>query len=177
MKKYGGWSTRTLAEDMDLTWTFYQEGYHVRFVPEACCYPIEPHNFTFMRKQLKRWSHGFVQNVQLHWRGLLKIRYLSSLVAVALWDAVIASLAYLILLPVLVILLKMPTLLLGYVIDVPAVLVPTVSKAVDRREVGRVLASLPAFFVLRTVNSIFILEAIWSEVVMKRSFKVYEKGH
>src|SRR5687767_12586087 len=60
----GGWGTRTLAEDMDLTWSLYQSGEHVCFVPEAVCWPIEPHTFRFMSRQLKRWSHGFVQNVQ-----------------------------------------------------------------------------------------------------------------
>src|SRR5712691_6120966 len=60
-----GWSDRTLAEDMDLTWSLYQTGNEVRFVPEAVCYPIEPHTFTLMRKQLRRWSHGFHQNVRL----------------------------------------------------------------------------------------------------------------
>jgi hypothetical protein len=43
--------------------------------------------------------------------------------------------------------------------------------------VGRALASLPAFFVLRTINAIFFLRAAWLEFVMKRSLHVYEKGH
>jgi biofilm PGA synthesis N-glycosyltransferase PgaC len=172
-----GWSTRTLAEDMDLTWSYYAKGHAVRFIPEAVCYPIEPHNFTFMRKQLKRWSHGFVQNVRLHWDKIRKISYLNTIVTIGLWDAIVASLAYLILLPALAILFVNPVFFLGYLIDVPAVIVPTLSVAIKRRETGRLLASLPAFFVLRTVNGIFMLEAIWSEVVMRRSFKVYEKGH
>jgi biofilm PGA synthesis N-glycosyltransferase PgaC len=177
LKAVGGWSTRTLAEDMDLTWTFYQHGYRVRFVPEAVCYPIEPHTFTFMRKQLKRWSHGFVQNVRLHWRGLLDVPYLRTAVAVGLWDATIASLAYLVLLPLLALVLGNPLLLLGYVIDVPMLLVPVLTKAVRRKECGRALASIPAFFVLRMVNCLFFVEALWTEWVLRRSFRVYEKGH
>ena len=68
LEEIGGWSARTLAEDMDLTWTMYERGWGVRFVPEAVSYPIEPHTMKFMRIQLKRWSHGFVQNVRLHWK-------------------------------------------------------------------------------------------------------------
>ena len=101
LKKMGGWSNRTMAEDMDLTWRFYQMGYGVRFVPEAVCYPIEPSNFTFMRKQLKRWSHGFVQNVKLHWQGVLHVPYLSSVVAIGLWDSLIASLLYILGIPII----------------------------------------------------------------------------
>jgi len=177
LKENGGWPTRTLAEDMDLTWSYYVKGYGVKFIPSALCYPIEPHNLLFLKKQLKRWSHGFVQNVRLHWRDIRKIQYLNYMVTVSLWDAVVASLLYLILIPVLSIVFLNPLFLLGYVIDIPAVLVPTLGKAIKRREVIRVLSSIPAFFVLRTANGIFLLEAIWSEVIKKRSFNVYEKGH
>jgi len=177
LRQMGGWSRRTMAEDMDLTWSFYEAGLAVRFVPEAVCYPVEPHSFGFLAKQLKRWSHGFVQNVRLHWRGLLGVRYLRWAVAVAFWDATIASLLYLMVLPLLALLLRSPWLLLGYVIDVPAVLVPVLAGAIARREVGRALASLPAFFVLRTVNGFFFLRAAWDELIRGRSLSVYEKGH
>jgi biofilm PGA synthesis N-glycosyltransferase PgaC len=177
LKECGGWRTRTMAEDMDLTWTFYQRKYGVRFVPEAVCYPIEPHDFSFMRKQLRRWSHGFVQNVRLHWRGLLDVPFLRSAIAVTFWDAVVASVAYLMVLPVVAMLLGNPYLLLGYVIDIPAVAIPVVIGAYGRREVRRAIASLPGFFVLRTVNAVFFLSAIWRELVLRRPLLVYEKGH
>ena len=173
----GGWSDRTLAEDMDLTWSMYQAGHEVHFVPEATCYPIEPGTFELMGKQLRRWSHGFVQNVKLHWRGLLHVPYLRSAVAVSFWDATIAAAVYLVALPIFAILLRNPWVLLGYVIDAPAVLVPVLVGAVRRREVGRALASVPAFFVLRTVNALFFLRAALAEFVLGRSLHVYEKGH
>ncbi len=176
LRANGGWSTRTLAEDMDLTWTLYQAGYGVRFVPEAVCHPIEPHTFAFMRTQLRRWSHGFVQNVLLHWRGVLRVPYLRSVVAVAVWDATVASLAYFFLIPLLAIMVS-PFFLLSYIIDTPALLVPVVSKAAERKETWRALTSIPAFWVLRVVNGISFLEACWTELVMRRSLRVYEKGH
>ena len=177
LKEIGGWSTRTLAEDVDLTWRFYQSGLKVRFLPEAVCYPIEPHDFNFMSKQLRRWSHGFVQNVKLHWRGVLDIPYLRTAVAVALWDATFASFAYLILLPVLAIVFAAPILLLAYVLDLPAVIVPVMFAAVKHKQVRTALASLPAFFVLRLVNGLFLLQALWKEFVVRQPFLVYEKGH
>jgi cellulose synthase/poly-beta-1,6-N-acetylglucosamine synthase-like glycosyltransferase len=173
----GGWSTRTVAEDVDLTWSLYRAGYGVRFVPQAICYPVEPHSFAFMWKQLRRWSHGFTQNVMLHWRDVLGTRYLRSVVAVAMSDALLASLGYLVLLPLLALLLENPLILLGYVIDVPAIVIPVLLKAVGRREVRRALASLPAFFLLRIVNAVHLCEAVWAEVVLRRPLSVYEKGH
>lgn len=176
LREQGGWATRTMAEDMDLTWTFYQAGYGVRFVPEAVCYPIEPHDFRFMSKQLRRWSHGFVQNVRLHWRGIARQPFLRSIVAVGMWDAVVASLAYLVLLPVLALLVN-PLLLLGYVIDLPAVAVPVLHRAAGRGETWRALVGIPCFAVLRLVNGVFMLKALWAECVRRRPLLVYEKGH
>ena len=173
----GGWQTRTLAEDMDLTWTFYEHGWKVRFIPEAVSYPIEPPDAHFLALQLKRWSHGFVQNVRQHWDGVLGVPFLRQAVAVSCWDAVVAAVAYLFLLPVLALALGNPWLLLGYVIDVPAIAVPVLAAAAPRREVGRAIVSLPCFFVIRTVNAMFFLKAVWVELVLKRSFTTYEKGH
>jgi biofilm PGA synthesis N-glycosyltransferase PgaC len=177
LKREQGWSTRTLAEDVDLTWRFYQAGRKVRFVPEAVCYPIEPHDFGFMSKQLRRWSHGFLQNVRLHWRAVLEIPYLRSAVAVAMWDATFASLAYIVLLPLLALALASPILLLAYVLDLPAIGVPVAIAAARHGRVRHALASLPSFFVLRMVNSLFLLEALWKEFVVNRPLLVYEKGH
>jgi poly-beta-1,6-N-acetyl-D-glucosamine synthase len=173
----GGWSSRTLAEDMDLTWTLHQQQRKVRFVPDAVCYPIEPHDFDFLSKQLRRWSHGFVQNVMLHWRGLLNVPFLRHAVAVSFWDAIVAAVVYLIALPLVAIALRSPIPLLGYLIDIPAVAVPVLAGARKRREVMRALASLPAFFVLRTVNAVYFLRAAFAELVVRRSFTTYEKGH
>lgn len=172
-----GWPTRTLAEDMDLTWSFYQAGGGVRFIPEAVSRPIEPSSYAFLTKQLRRWSHGFVQNVSLHWRGVSSIPFLRSAIAVATWDAVVASTLYLLVFPIAAIVFGNPWLLLGYLIDAPALLVPVLAGAIPRREVGRALASFPAFFVLRSVNALFFVEAVWSEWVLRKSFLTYEKGH
>ena len=176
LRALGGWSTRTMAEDMDLTWTMYREGSKVRFLPEAVSYPIEPHNLDFLSKQLRRWSHGFVQNVRLHWRSLLGLGYLRSVVAVAFWDALLASLAYLVLIPVLAVVID-PLVLLAYLVDAPVVLVPVLWQARGRHEVRRALASFPSFFLLRVVNGIFMLRALWRELIVSRPLLVYEKGH
>ena len=177
LRRHGGWPRRTMTEDVDLTWSYYRLGHHVRYVPEAVCYPLEPHNFKFMRRQLRRWSHGFVQNVALHWRGLLQVPFLRSAVAVMLWDATMASLVYLFLLPVLAIAFSNPWFLLGYLIDAPVVLAPVLAGAAPRREIGKAFASLPAFFVLRTINAVYFFEAVWSEWLLRRPLAVYEKGH
>lgn len=177
LKSVGGWSTRTMAEDMDLTWTFYEHGWGVVFVPEAVCYPIEPHDFSFLRKQLKRWSHGFFQNIAQHRRGVFRVSYLRDMVTVALWDSVIASFVFLFILPIVLIWTQSPWFLLAYVVDAPAVLIPVLVGAIKRKELGRALISFPAYFILRIVNSMFVVEAFISEWLLKRRLTTYEKGH
>jgi len=176
LREVGGWSTRTMAEDMDLTWTLYSRGEGVRFVQDALCYPIEPPDLHFLSKQLRRWSHGFLQNVRVHWRNVVHQPYLRSVLAVGMWDATVASLAYLVLLPLLALFVH-PLFLLGYVIDAPAVAVPVIARGIQRGELGRVLLSLPCFLLMRLVNAAFMLRAIWFEFVLGRSLLVYEKGH
>jgi biofilm PGA synthesis N-glycosyltransferase PgaC len=162
---------------MDLTWTFYERGWEVRFIPEAVSYPIEPHDLRLMRSQLRRWSHGFVQNIRQHGRSVLHVPFLRYSVAAALWDATVATFAYFFALPLLAIALQSPLPLLGYAIDIPVLMVPVLAGAIPRRETRRALASFPGFLVLRMVNTIYFLEAIWSEVVRGRRFATYEKGH
>jgi biofilm PGA synthesis N-glycosyltransferase PgaC len=141
------------------------------------CFPIEPHNFDFMRKQLRRWSHGFMQNVRLHWRRLMSVPFLRSVIGVALWESTVASIIYLGVIPISAILLRNPLILLVYVLDAPALMAPVLTQAAQRNEFWRALASIPAFFVLRVINCIFVLEAIWSELIVRRPLLVYEKGH
>ena len=176
LRAVGGWSTRTLAEDMDLTWSFYERGSKVRFMPGAFCYPIEPHDLGFMRKQLRRWSHGFIQNVRLHWHGILPHGYLRSSVAVLWWDALVATVAFLIALPLLILLVS-PWFALGYVLDAPAVLVPIVIAAAARKELRRALLSFPAFYPVRVLNAVMMLKAVFRELVLRKPLLVYEKGH
>lgn len=61
LKEVGGWSDRTMAEDMDLTWTFYEQGRTVKYNHELHCFPIEPESFALMVTQLRRWSHGWAR--------------------------------------------------------------------------------------------------------------------
>lgn len=172
----GGWSTRTMAEDMDLTWTLYQLGWRVRFLPQALCYPVEPHTYEFMNKQLKRWSHAFLQNVQLHWKGILKIPYLYWTVVASLIDGIVGTLFFLVALPILAAVFS-PLFLIGYVADAPVILIPVLLAARRRGEIGKALTSFPSFFVLRLVNGWHLLTAAWNELIVRRRLVVYEKGH
>jgi poly-beta-1,6-N-acetyl-D-glucosamine synthase len=172
----GGWSERTVGEDMDLTWTMYERGLVVRHVPDAVCYPIEPHSYAFMSKQLKRWSHGFWQCLRVHRESLFTIPYLRMMVVVALWDSTLAALTLFLMIPLLAGIVH-PLWLLLYIIDIPAVLVPVLLEGAKRGEAWRGVMSIPAFYALRYVNYWFMLKAFWDEFVVNRPLKTFVKGH
>lgn len=176
LREMGGWPDRTVGEDMDLTWMTYLRGRVTRCVPEAVCYPIEPHNFDFMRKQLTRWSHGFVQCLRAHKRELWQIPYLRMFVAVALWDAMVAAISFVIIIPAMAIFVH-PLFLLAYLMDLPGIIFPVLLQAAKRREIGKALASIPAFYVLRFVNFYFMLKAFFDEFVANKPLKTFVKGH
>ncbi len=176
LRQLGGWNTRTVGEDMDLTWSVYRLGMSVRFSPDAICYPVEPHNYHFMSKQLDRWCAGFAQCIKVHWRNIVETSILRSMVATALWDAVVSVVALFILLPLLAIFVH-PGFLLGYFLDMPTIVVPVLIYAYKRGEFFKALSSIPAFWVLRFVNTWFVAKAFWNEFIGKRSVTVFEKGH
>ena len=176
LRRIGGWPTRTLAEDMDVTWSLYRLGARVRFMPDAVSYPIEPDNFRLMLTQLKRWSHGFIQNMVLHGRHVMRIPFLRIILGIALWDAIFASLFYLVVVPLLVVFIS-PWALIGYVVDLPILLVPVIAAGHARGELGKAIASVPGFLILRIVNGASMLKALFMELVLRRRFDVYEKGH
>lgn len=176
LRRAGGWSMRTVGEDMDLTWSIYGMGYAVRFALDAVSYPVEPHSFHFLHKQLKRWSAGFVQCVRVHWKGALEVPYLRSMVAVALWDALQAVLGLFLIIPLLAIFVH-PLFLLGYVLDLPTIAIPVLYTAYRRGEMLQALKSFPAFWIMRFVNSVYVLQAFWNEFVMRKKLEKFEKGH
>jgi biofilm PGA synthesis N-glycosyltransferase PgaC len=172
----GGWSERTVGEDMDLTWTMYERGRVVRHVPGAVCYPIEPHSYAFMSKQLKRWSHGFWQCLRVHRENLFHIPHLRMMVVVALWDSTLAALTLFLMIPLMAIFVH-PLWLLLYIIDIPAVLVPVIIEGGKRGQAWRGVSSIPAFYALRYVNYWFMLKAFWDEFVANKPLKTFVKGH
>lgn len=57
--------TRTIAEDMDLTWTAIEHGHRVAFVENAHCSVSDPDSFYLYDKQVSRWYRGFFQNMKV----------------------------------------------------------------------------------------------------------------
>jgi cellulose synthase/poly-beta-1,6-N-acetylglucosamine synthase-like glycosyltransferase len=58
LKKIGGWNTRTLTEDTDLTYRLFIAGFRVEYVVDATCYEESPEDWSVRFRQVRRWAYG-----------------------------------------------------------------------------------------------------------------------
>ncbi|MEM3627746.1 MAG: glycosyltransferase family 2 protein [Candidatus Bathyarchaeia archaeon] len=72
-----GWDENMLAEDTDLTFSAYLEGYKVRYVNEAECYEEAVESWQAYWKQRYRWAKGHMQCAFKHTLNVLKSRNLN----------------------------------------------------------------------------------------------------
>lgn len=59
--KSGGFDTRVLAEDTELTYRLYTMGYRVVYANSAECYEESPETYEARGKQIRRWARGHNQ--------------------------------------------------------------------------------------------------------------------
>ncbi|MGC2570557.1 MAG: CBS domain-containing protein, partial [Candidatus Nitrosopolaris sp.] len=135
-------------------------------------------NLNMLSKQLRRWSHGYLQNIRLHWKKMKKIPVLREQVIAALCDAFLGSIVLIVVLPLNLILYHDPlTILYALLADVSFISIPPIVKGYKMKMVQKVLSSLPFFLLIRLVNMYFFYNAFISEFLLNKSLTKYEKGH
>ncbi len=72
LKAVGGWDETKLAEDTDLTYKLYLQGWKIAYVNAAECYEEAPRSWNMRKKQLKRWAIGHDQCLFEHFFGTLR---------------------------------------------------------------------------------------------------------
>ncbi|MCL1630478.1 glycosyltransferase family 2 protein [Sporolactobacillus sp. CPB3-1] len=58
LEKIGGWDTNALAEDTELSFRIYMEGYLIKFQPKAVTWEQEPETLLVWFRQRTRWVKG-----------------------------------------------------------------------------------------------------------------------
>jgi cellulose synthase/poly-beta-1,6-N-acetylglucosamine synthase-like glycosyltransferase len=58
LEKLGGWDTKAITEDTEISFRIYRMGYHIRFCPYSVSWEQEPENLKVWFKQRKRWVKG-----------------------------------------------------------------------------------------------------------------------
>lgn len=58
IEEMGGWDTKALAEDTEISFRIYRMGYKIKFMPLAVTWEQEPHLLKTWFKQRTRWAKG-----------------------------------------------------------------------------------------------------------------------
>lgn len=177
LRAAGGFRSRTMVEDLDLTWTMHHLGLRIGYSPAAIAYPIEPVNWAQYKAQMRRWTRGFFQAIGVHATSLHRTKSLALLVVATLWDVITTPLIGIVL------------LLAATVTTVPAPLVSTylgwtavwtgLAVAVAATVIGirPAVRAAPSALVLGVCNGYFYLEAFTVEWILRRRLSTWVKGH
>jgi cellulose synthase/poly-beta-1,6-N-acetylglucosamine synthase-like glycosyltransferase len=77
IRSVGGWSSETLAEDLDLSIKLQLKGWKYVFLTKLTCPGEIPATYELLRKQQSRWAKGFAQCFKKHYRSIIKSSILS----------------------------------------------------------------------------------------------------
>jgi cellulose synthase/poly-beta-1,6-N-acetylglucosamine synthase-like glycosyltransferase len=70
MAEMNGWETRTMIEDIDLSFRFFTNGYRITYCPDVTCDCEVPHTAHDLFRQQKRWAYGVVETTLKRSRAL-----------------------------------------------------------------------------------------------------------
>lgn len=70
MVEMNGWETRTMIEDIDLSFRFFTNGYRIAYYPDVTCDCEVPHTVHDLFRQQKRWAYGVVETALKRSRAL-----------------------------------------------------------------------------------------------------------
>lgn len=199
VKEAGGFTQRTIAEDMDLTWSLKAKGYRVDYVHTAFSYPIDPPDMKTFVRQINRWYRGLMQNVRVRRYRLGELgQPMASLVYFYLlwgllttaWSAVVALAIPIGVVNYITGSWKIPEpwlppllwalgigALLFVAVQALAVWAPVLYKARQLGHMRLAVSSMPSFYVIQYFNRAIYLWAIWKELVLGQSLTEWQKGH
>jgi poly-beta-1,6 N-acetyl-D-glucosamine synthase len=81
----GGYTTDTMAEDMDLTWRIRRIGWRVETDTHAMGYTEAPDSFKALFKQRFRWAFGTLQSLWKHRRAIGRYGWFGRVMLPSLW--------------------------------------------------------------------------------------------
>lgn len=176
LRRLGGWQTRTLTEDMDLTATMYARRLKVTYVPKAICHPIEPYNYRTFSAQVRRWSAGFVQNLALHRRDYAGDT-VGIFVSICFLDAVIGGLMFC-LIPLLFLFNDYALILKWYLLgDLLPISALVIFMGWRLKVLRYAIPGILCIYLIRPLNAYFFFEAIIKEWILGIRATEYVKGH
>ena len=81
----GGYTTDTMAEDMDLTWRIRRNGWQIETDSEAVGFTEAPDTFKMLFKQRFRWAFGTLQSLWKHRSAVGRYGWFGRVMLPSLW--------------------------------------------------------------------------------------------
>jgi len=91
LTKMGGFDTKVLAEDTDLTYKMYLNGWKVAYANKTECYEQMPENWMARARQVRRWARGHNEVLFRHLPSVFTSKYFS---LKAKWDGLLLLMVY-----------------------------------------------------------------------------------
>jgi len=178
VRELGGFNTRTMAEDMDLTWELSMRDYRIYCDNNAFCYPYDPPTGKIFVAQLDRWYRSFFQNMAIHWKDLLKRdRKLAAIAMGYMFDGGMFLMILMWAMLYAVIHLTFASLLMALALDTAIVAAFALIEGIRVGRFWQVLVCLPSYQVTRSVTMFVFWRSMWREWVAKDRLNVWVKGH
>jgi poly-beta-1,6-N-acetyl-D-glucosamine synthase len=177
LKSVGGWPTLTVAEDMELTWLLYENGKHIGYRPDTLCFAAEPENFALLAKQLKRWNTGFFQVLKLKGKSIMKIPVLREFIFVGVIDTFVGTIFHVAIICLAISHHDPSRYMYFLALDIALLSIPSFWLAYKIKKVSELAKSFPIFLIVRLFTSIWFYYGFISVFVLRKSIKMFEKGH
>lgn len=161
-------SERTIAEDMDLTWTAMEDGHYIAYVPTAICEVNDPWNFHTYWNQLSRWYRGFFQNIKVRNGNIFKNKKLGFLVYLYMFANLTGQplFWYMVYMhPTFALSTTLMTFFIMWLYYEP-IRHPILS-----------MKGVIEMFLLTFLNYIIYVDSIYKELIRNNKLKVWVKGH
>lgn len=161
---------RTMAEDMDLTWTAIQAGWNVAFANKAICHVHDPFDWHTYSHQVLRWYRGFFQNIVVR-KGNLG------------WRINMVAYPYIIInmIGAPLVLLMFASILMGNILALKTFVVYSIAvfliAAFYEKSFFRFGKDYVRMFFLSFLTYFLYMKSFWKEIVMRDKLTTWVKGH
>ncbi|HVL91347.1 MAG TPA: glycosyltransferase family 2 protein [Actinomycetota bacterium] len=175
LRTIGGFSERTITDDVDATWSLLTRRFSVSYTPEAISYTVEPPNWQIYKAQMRRWAGALFQTLPYHVKRLHKKPSLALVVGAAMWDVVTVPIFFVSTAVMIATGHARASAMIG--LWAAAAMTVTLVASISVIGVRRTLKSFPASLLMLWTNLYFFFEALVREWVLRRRSLAWVKGH
>jgi len=191
LRHYGGFPAGSMVEDMETTWGALMNGFKIRMVPDALCYPKDPPTWPIFQNQVLRWNRGFLQLIPKYGFRILENKRMAFFIVWSLFVYIVAPLS---LLATFVFFLWYYTvqggdiqygtiamlpiiMMVGTGFDLATSFLVIAYQGYRKKCFKNALISFPFYWGAVPLENYLFVKAFFKEFILHERLSVWEKGH